>query len=392
MNQIQKKIMIVAGESSGDSHAANLVKAMREGSPGISFEFFGATGKKMREAGVETVVEADHFGIIGVPEVAKALPMFWRVFQTLKRAAIERAPDAVILVDFPEFNLKLAKALKHSGLKVVYYISPQLWAWRKYRARAIKNYVGLLLAILPFEKNWYSERGIRNVEYVGNPLAGEVKVKLSKEEFCVKHNLDPSRPVIALLAGSRKKEVSRILPVLLETASMMAEKEPSLQFVNAIASTRSDAEIAALIADFTAKGKSLPEKFVSVRDETYDALNAADAAAVTSGTATLETAIIGTPLVVVYKSTNFNWYAIRPLISVEHFGLVNLIAQKRVAKELIQFELTPDTVGDELFRLLEPETNKRIRNSLANVSRSLGKGGASARAAEAIADYLNYSS
>ncbi len=176
------KIMLVVGEASGDAHAAKLVNRLRELSPNITF--FGATGSQMREAGVETIVKADDLSIVGLLEIGRALPMFWKTFQKLKKSAIERKPDAVILVDFPDFNLKLAKSLKKQGLKVIYYISPQLWAWRKYRVKTIKNSVDLLLTILPFEKDWYAKEGIDQVEYVGNPLAGEIKIETTKEDFC----------------------------------------------------------------------------------------------------------------------------------------------------------------------------------------------------------------
>ncbi len=165
------KIMIVAGETSGDAHAAKLVKAMRELLPETNFEFFGAVGQRLRTVGVEAVVNADDLSVVGLPEIAKALPTFLKAFRELKNAAVEREADAVILVDFPDFNLKLAKALKKRGLKVIYYISPQLWAWRKYRIRTIHDCVDLLITILPFEKDWYAKRGVYNVEYVGSPLA-----------------------------------------------------------------------------------------------------------------------------------------------------------------------------------------------------------------------------
>src|SRR5215211_5298111 len=164
------RIMMVAGEASGDAHAAKLAGALRELAPEIKFEFFGATGKKMRDAGVETIVKSDNLSIVGLPEIARALPMFLKVFQKLKRSATQRKTDAVILVDFPDFNLKLAKVLKKQGIKIIYYISPQLWAWRKYRVKTIKTSVDLVLTILPFEKDWYREHGFEQVEYVGSPL------------------------------------------------------------------------------------------------------------------------------------------------------------------------------------------------------------------------------
>lgn len=380
--------MFVAGEASGDAHAAKLAKALRDLSPQINFEFFGASGQKMREAGIEAVVDSDDFGIIGLPEIAKALPMFWNAFQKLKKIAFERKPDAVILVDFPEFNLKLAKSLSKKGIKVVYYISPQLWAWRKYRVKTIRKYVDLLLTILPFEKDWYAAQNIEHVEFVGNPLVNEVFSKLTKSEFCQKHDLDEKFPIVALLGGSRRKEVAKILPVLFETAVKMSESNKEIQFVVPIASNRKFEEIEEIKQVFIEKGIKLPEKLLVVQGETYEALNSADVAAVTSGTATLETAIIGTPLAVVYKSSAINYKILRPLISVEHFGLVNLIAQERLAKELIQDDFTPDTLAEELFRLLQSEPNQQFRKRLNEVSETLGQGGASIKAAQFILTML----
>ena len=376
--------MIVAGEASGDNHAAKLVRALKDAAPKTDIEFFGATGASLREAGVETVVRADDFSIVGLPEIARALPMFWRAFRKLKNEAIARKPDAAILVDFPDFNLKLAKALKKQGIKVVYYISPQLWAWRKYRVKTVAEYVDLLLAILPFEKEWYEKQGIEHVEYVGNPTAREVFSKKSKAEFCAAHALEENQPIIALLPGSRHKEIVRILPVLLETAALMAKKDARLQFVIALAANRKPAEVEAALIEAREKNLELPKTLIVAHGETHEALNAADAAAVTSGTATLETGIIGAPLAVVYKSSPLNYKLLRPLIKVEHFGLINLIAEERVAAELIQNDFTPETLAAELFRLLEPDVNHRMRARLAAAVAKLGTGGASKRAAKAI--------
>jgi lipid-A-disaccharide synthase len=379
----KSQIMIVVGEPSGDTHAAKLVKRLREILPGM--EFFGSTGSQMREAGVETIVKADDLSIVGLLEIGKALPMFWNTFQKLKKSAIERKPAAVILVDFPDFNLKLAKSLKKQGLKIIYYISPQLWAWRKYRVKTIRDSVDLLLTILPFEKDWFAKEGVHQVEYVGNPLAGEIKVETTKAEFCRKHGLDPIKPIVTLLPGSRHKEIVRILPTLLETAALMSEQNKDLQFVVAMASTRKLSEFE------TAKKniRELPESLLVVQNETWDALNAADAAAVTSGTATLETGIIGTPLAIVYKSTVINYKLLRPLIDVPHFGLINLIAQERLAKELIQDDFTKETLAAELFRLLEVGENEKMRRRLKEVTDTLGRGGTAKRAAELISKMLN---
>lgn len=375
------KIMIVVGEASGDAHAARLVRALCEIAPDVDFEFFGAVGHDLREAGVEETVSADNLSIVGLPEIARALPMFWKTFKALKHEAIRQKPDAVILVDFPDFNLKLAKSLKKQGLKIIYYISPQIWAWREYRIKTIKKSVDLLLTILPFEKDWYARRGFSKVEFVGNPLTREVHSEISKAEFCAKHNLDEGKPIISLLAGSRSKEIARILPVLFETADLMKRKNKDLQFVVPLARNRKLSEV-------EKAGSAKISNLKIVQNETFDALNASDVAAVTSGTATLETAIIGTPQVIVYKTSPINYKLLRPLISVEHFGLINLIARERLVKELIQDDFTTETLSAELFRLLDGETNKKMRERMKEVIETLGHGGASKRAAEFILKFL----
>lgn len=382
------KIMIVVGEFSGDAHAAHLVAALKELSPPVSLEFFGSTGQKLRLQEVETILKADDLSIVGLPEIARALPMFWRAFRRLKQTAIERQPDAVVLVDFPEFNLKLAKSLKKKNLKIIYYISPQLWAWRKYRVRTIKKYVDLLLTILPFEKDWYREQGISHVEFVGNPLAGEVKALYGKAEFCAKYGLDAAHPIVALLPGSRQKEIMKILTPMLETASLMAQKNQALQFVVALASRRQCDEVQKIIKIATENSLELPKNLFIVAEETREVLHTADVAAVTSGTATLEAAIIGTPLAIVYKTSAFNYKLIRPLINVEHFGLINLIAKERIATELFQDEFTGKALSEDLFRLLQPFENKRMRAKLKEAVKTLGDGGAANRAAQAILDFL----
>lgn len=379
-----RSILIVAGEPSGDRHAAKLVEEIRKCDPDTRWDFFGAAGPLMRRVGVEPVVAADELSIVGVAEIGRALPMFLTAYRKIIDSAVARKPRVAILVDFPEFNLKLAKSLKKRGFTVVYYISPQLWAWRRYRIRTIRRHVDLLLTILPFEKDWYARRGVGHVEYVGNPLAAEVHPKGGRSDFCERHGLDPARSLIALLPGSRRKEFVRILPVLIGAAKLLYADDASRQFVIPIAHERHLPDVTKIIEDTGSKGTAMPDNLVVVVDETYDALNAADAAAVTSGTATLETGIIGTPMVIVYATSGLNYVLLRPLISVEHYGLINLIAGRKVAKELIQHELSPQSVAAELSRLLDPDHNAAVRDELRSAGEKLGSGGASRRAAEAI--------
>jgi lipid-A-disaccharide synthase len=274
--------------------------------------------------------------------------------------------------------------VKKLGLPLIYYISPQFWAWRKYRVETVRKYVDLMITILPFEKDWYARQGITNVEYVGSPAAREVFPARSKEEFCRDHGLDPGKSIVTLLPGSRHKELARILPPMLETAALMAEKNPDIQFVIALAPVREMREAETAIENI----KNLPMVLKMIRGETYEAVSAADAAAVTSGTATLETGILGTPMAIVYKTSPVNYKLLRPLISVDHFGLINLIAGERVAKEFIQEDFTPQNLSDELFRLLEPKENELMRVRLKQVTDKLGHGGASRRAADLILETL----
>lgn len=377
--------MFVVGEASGDAHAAHLVKALKEKSPETTFEFFGSTGQHLRDAGVETIIKADDLAIMGLLEIGKALPMFWKVFQKLKQTAIERKPDAVVLVDFPDFNMKLAKALKKHGLKVIYYVSPQLWAWRSYRIKTIEKYIDLLLAILPFEKKWYEKRGVKHVEFVGHPMVGEVQPKLSKKEFCAKYNLDENKPIVALLAGSRRKEIAKILPPILDAAAILHQKNPEIQFLLAVAPTRKREDLEKIIAESKA---NLP-KLRLIENETREAVASSDAAVVASGTATLETGLLQTPMVIVYKVSAHNWHTLRHIINVPHYGLINLIAEERLAKELIQNDCNGEMIAEEILRLLEPDVNKKFRQRLAEITETLGNGGASERAAEAILKELD---
>lgn len=381
--------MIVAGEPSGDAHAAKLVRALADALPERDFEVFGSAGVRMREAGVEALVEADHLSIVGLPEIARAFPMFLSAYRKLLVAAELQKPAVAVLVDFPEFNLKLAKSLKRRGIKVVYYISPQLWAWRKYRRRTIRDHVDLLLTILPFEKDWYKRFGITNVEYVGSPLVREVTPSVSREQFISEYSLTPERPVVALLPGSRHKEITRILPEMLKAASILEEQVKGSQFVIALASNRSLAEVEDATKAASRAGYKVPESVVVVPDRPYDVLNAADVAAVTSGTATLEAGIIGVPMAIVYKTSRVNYKLLRPLIRVDHFGLINLIAGERIAAEMIQDDLTPARLAEELRRLLEAEANLKAREDLKAAVQKLGTGGASRRAAKAILELIS---
>jgi lipid-A-disaccharide synthase len=370
--------MIVAGEPSGDAHAAALVTALQKKSSAI--EFFGATGPLMRAAGVDTVVNSDELAIMGILEVAQVFPKFIAAFRTLKAAAIQRSPDAVILVDWPEFNLRLASSLHRRGLKVIYYISPQLWAWRPRRINRMKRDVDLLLSILPFEAEWYKARGVGHVEFVGHPLAGEVVSRMGRNEFCRQHDLDPNKPIVAFLPGSRRKELERILPPMAAAIAKLKTARPEIQPVIVVAPSRT--------IDETRQILSSMNSITMVHGQTREALAASDAAAIASGTATLEGALLETPMVVVYKESAVNWHTLGRLITVPHYGLVNLVAGSEIATELMQTDLTADKLVHEIIELLEPTRNQTAREELRRVRNLLGEAGASDRAADLVLKFI----
>jgi lipid-A-disaccharide synthase len=376
------RLMIVAGEPSGDAHAAALVNALVAEAPDTEFEFFGAAGPLMRQAGVEPLVQADNLAIIGILEVARALSRFWQAFGKLKRAAAKRRPDAAILVDWPEFNLKLAKALHRRGIRVIYYISPQVWAWRSYRIRSMRRDIDLLLSILPFEQDWFIRHQMTQVEYVGNPLSGKVQARYGREEFCRLNDLDPAQPIVALLPGSRHSELINILPPMIEAATLISQTKPEVQFTLVIAPNRSAAEAKAILG--SRQGLGSIERLRIIEQQTREALFAADVAAVASGTATLEAGLLGTPMVIVYRETTLNWNTLGRLTHPDHYGLPNLLSGRRMITELIQNDLHGARLAAEIISLLEPKRNADLRAQLSELPQRLGAGDASRRAAQRI--------
>jgi lipid-A-disaccharide synthase len=377
------RLMIVAGEASGDKHGARLVNALRAATPARELEFFGSGGDEMRAAGVETLVDAREMAIMGALEITRALPRFLGAFRTLRKAAAERRPALVILVDWPEFNLRLARRLKKDGHRIVYYISPQVWAWRSHRVNAIKRDVERMLVILPFERDFYAAHGVK-VEYVGHPLLDSVRVTKSREQFCEEHRLDNQRPIVALLPGSRASELRHILSPLLEAARILSESSPEIQFVLPLAPSAAAEGI-----------RSSPDYFDAIRlveKATYDTIAAADLVVVASGTATLEAAIIGTPMIVVYKASALNWRIFHPMIQTKFVGLPNLIAGRQIVPELLQDELNAEHLAAQIRDLLgDKQMLERQREELQEVTHKLGEKDASKRAAQSILDLIDAS-
>ena len=376
--------MIIAGEASGDELGAEFVRGIREIAPQI--QLFGTPGPRMRNEGVEPVFKSDEWSVVGVAAVAKAIPDFLKIKRQLLKIADERKPEAVVLIDFPEFNLKLAKALKVRGHRVIYYVSPQIWAWRQYRYKTIRDDVDLLLSILPFEKEWYLKKEVEHVEFVGNPISRRTDPTMDRKSFCEQYQLDKNSEIIALLPGSRKKEIVRHLPTLLEAAVLVSGLRSSVQSLIAAPNEKIQKISEPIIREYKRRTKEKIE-FKLITDDTINALNAADAAAVSSGTATLEAGLVGTPMTVIYKIPAFDAMLFKPFVDVPHFALINLVAGRQIVSELVQKNFTAEKVSAELIRLLDRSTNAEIRRELAEATRELREN-VSKPAAEVVVDFL----
>ncbi len=360
------KFYLIAGEASGDLHGANLVHELKKKFPDAQFRGFG--GDLMKAEGVHLTKHYRELAFMGFSEVLLNLRTIVKNFKTCKQDILQFKPDAVILIDYPGFNLRMAEFIHGAGIKVIYYISPQLWAWNESRVKTIRKYVDLMLVILPFEKEFYANHGME-VTFVGHPLLDAIGKNQS-----VPQKFD--KPVVAHLPGSRKQEIKRMLPVMLK----MIHHFPEYEFV-------------------IAGAPSVPESFYqsilksqSVRiifNQTYSLLKAAHAAIVTSGTATLETALHDVPLMVCYSGNSWSYHLAKRLVKVNYISLVNLIADKQIVKELIQQEMNEKNMREELERILKDEVyrNEMLRN-FKHLKTLLGESGASRRAAEKIAEVM----
>jgi len=382
------RIFLSAGEASGDMYGAWLIEALREelrergdiGKP----EFFGVGGDAMRAAGCDLVVNAHDIAVVGLAEVVEHLPRIYRLFRQVVRDAERRRPDIAVLIDFPDFNLRLARQLHRLGIPVIYYVSPQLWAWRQSRVELVRKYVRKMLVIFPFEQKFYAEHGIA-AEFVGHPLADIPAPAMTREQFGERYGLDPAKTWVALLPGSRQGEVSRIFPTLLEAAQLLG---PDYVYIVPVASTLSESWLKSFVP------KDLPISLVFT-DDAPTALCQARAAVVASGTSTLQAALIGTPFVMVYRVADMSWKFGRKLVKVERFAMPNLIAERDVVPELVQDDLTAKHVVAELQPLLlDGRDRQKMTEDFQKVRQRLTTGtsnlSGSRRAARAILLQMGY--
>ena len=367
--------MISCGEPSGDLYAGALARELRAIDPLIELTGFG--GEHLRAAGASLTGDFSGLSVTGLLEVARVLPRTYAIYKRLVADLQSRRPDALVAVDFPDFNFRLARAARALRIPVVYYISPQLWAWRPGRMKTMRRIADRVLVIFPFEETIYRDAGVP-VQWVGHPLLDVADSPEPRESFLQRHGLTASRPVVALLPGSRRNELRAILPGLASSARIIAAKLPGTQFILARAPHLPDELLSAITG--------MSDLRIAIVDGEADhVLAAADVALVASGTVTVQAALHGCPMVVVYRLSPLTYRLGRPFVQVDTFAMVNLVAGRKIVPELIQDDFTPERVADEALLLLrDREAAARMRTELRAVRAKLGEPGASARAARAV--------
>lgn len=360
---MRKTIMIIAGEASGDLHGSNLIAALKNLESDI--RFIGMGGNKMIQSGLESYQDIRGLSVIGLMEILSNIAKFRAAFRLLAKKLDSEKPDCVILIDYPEFNLRFAKEAKKKFVPVVYYISPQLWAWRRGRIKIVRKFVDKMLVIFGFEKEFYAKNGVA-VEWIGHPLLDAVKTNFTKEVFLARNLLSFNKKTVAILPGSRLTEVARNLPVMLGAAILIKEKfGGNIQFL--IAKTK---EIRS--EDYTEILGNFPISATLIEGYHYDCINASDLVLVASGTATLETAILEKPMLVIYRVSFLTWITAKILIKIPNIGLVNIVYGSRIVPEFIQFDASPKKIANSAIEILSSaKKQEMIKNKLKEVKKKL---------------------
>ena len=377
------QLLLSAGEASGDMYAARLATALKQR---MDVAIFGMGGPQMRAAGVEIITDYSEVSVVGITEVLKRLPSLRRAMRRVVDEAERRRPPLAILTDFPGFHLRLARKLRPKGIRNVYYICPQFWAWRPWRVNLVRRRFAQALCIFPFEEKFYADAGV-SVKFIGHPLVGNVKSTMTRELFCKEYGIENDGQIITILPGSRRGEIAHHVPVLVEALEEIKRVIPGK--IELVIAAAPGLEVAQLKAMFPAQWQV---KFIE--EDTYNALGAADLAIVCSGTATVETALLGKPMIVVYRLSPLTARLAKPLVRTKFFSMVNLIAGRAVVPELIQNDFTPQRVAEEAEKLLSSSGEgkmyvEEMRRGLAQVRELLGPPGAVERAADAIAALLH---
>jgi lipid-A-disaccharide synthase len=375
------RILISAGEASGDRLGAGLARALRLKCPEI--ELLGMGGSRMADEGVRLVQDSAEVAVVGIQEVLSHLPAIRKAMRLLERVLVTERPDLLVPIDFPDFNLRLSARARRAGVAVVYFVSPQVWAWRRRRVHRIRELVRRMLVLFPFETEFYERSGVP-VTFVGHPLAEHLGEQRSREELCAAAGLDPGQRVIALVPGSRRQEVERLLPPMLEAARRVRRRHSKRQLLVTRAPGLSREWFEQQLA-----GEDATDLRVHAGDFP-EILSVCEAGVVASGTASLEAAVTGLPMVVVYRVAAVSYMIFRVLVKLPHVAMPNLVAGRRVVPELVQSECTPDRIAEELLRYLDdPDVMERVRAELREIRGQLGGPGVYDRAADQILAELN---
>jgi len=379
MSRFPKKVMLVSGESSGDQHAANLFLELKKRCPDVQGIGMGAA--KMTAAGIDIHYDSSSIGVIGVIEVVKHYAEIRRALHAMQQLLLEQRPDLLVCVDYKEFNFKLATFARKNGIKVLFYVSPQIWAWRPGRVVKFGKVIDMMAVIFPFEVPFYEKENVP-VRYVGHPSVDKVHVKRSREEDFKLFDLVIDQPVVGILPGSRTDEINRMLPVMLQAAEEIQKTLPSVQFVLPQADPVSDKLLQASFEQSSIKVKAIKNQF-------YDTVQCCDAVMTVSGTATLEIALLEVPMLVTYKLSTMTYLLAKILVDTQFIGLPNIIAGKSVVKEFIQYEATANNLAGEVLRMLQDKQySQQIHQGLQQVKIKVGEGGGSENMAELVLEML----
>ena len=368
-----ERVMMIAGEASGDVHASRVIKELKKRRPSV--EVYGIGGDNMQREGMELFYHSSSLSFMGFVEVAKHLSLIREVENRLEKVLDERPPDVLVLVDYPGFNLRFARKARRHDIRILYYISPQVWAWHKSRVKKMKSLVDRMKVVFPFEVELYKKEGI-NVEFVGHPLAESVRSTMTRSEFCDALRLDAGKRILGLFPGSRKQEIAKIFPTMIVAAAQLVQKH-GVQVAVGVASNLGAGELKRFVP--------ANSPVVLIENMTHELMQHADAAIVTSGTATLETGWFGTPMVVVYKASPISFFIGRIVVDIANIGLVNIVAGKTVVPEFLQNEMTVANLVAAIDRILTDDAYRHtMKVELSQIRKNLGQTGASTRVAEGI--------
>ncbi len=372
--------MIVTGEASGDLHGAHVVREIKKIFPTI--ECYGIGGTQMQQVGVDIHTNVSELSVVGLAEVLKHYPRLRKILNKTKYSLKQKKPDLLILIDSPDFNLPLAKTAKQCGIKVLYYISPQIWAWRKNRIKLIQKYVDMMAVVFPFEEKFYLDANVP-VEYVGHPLTKEAKATVEKNRLINSNELDPNKKLIGLFPGSRLSEIENNYPVLLDSAKTLLKQREDVQFITPVASTLSNDLIQKYISEAGIEVNTTSNNI-------YNVINACDAIAAASGTVTLQITLMQVPMLIIYKISPITYQIFKRIVKFSYAGIANVIAGKEISREFIQADATAKNVSTELNKLLSDERYiAEMINNMQKIKNELGNKDGSANTARLAADLIN---